>query len=254
MPNLPEYAEKNREYWSRTSQDWVEPGRRSWADPTIVWGIWSLPESEVQALGDLGRFAGKDVIELGCGTGYVSSWMARLGARPVGIDVTPAQLDSARSFQKEFGIEFPLFEGNAEAVPLPDCSFDFAISEYGASIWCDPYKWIPEAARLLRTGGELMFLRNSTLSMLCTPDMGPAQEKLCRPWRSINRLEWPGEGVEFQLPAGDMVRLLVGAGFRIDNLIELFAPPDAVDTRHEYVKADWAMQWPSEEFWCATKV
>ena len=38
-------------------------------------------------------------------------------------------------------------------VPLPDASFDLAVSEYGASLWADPYKWIPEAARLLRPGG-----------------------------------------------------------------------------------------------------
>jgi len=34
------------------------------------------------------------------------------------------------------------------------------ISEYGASIWCDPYRWIPEASRLLRPGGDLVFLVN----------------------------------------------------------------------------------------------
>lgn len=49
-------------------------------------------------------------------------------------------------------------------VPLEDGSFDVAVSEYGASIWCDPGKWIPEAARLLRPGGEVVFLRNSTLA------------------------------------------------------------------------------------------
>ena len=65
---------------------------------------------------------------------------------------------SARALQLEFGLEFPLLHGNAEEVPFPDGSFDLAISEYGASIWCDPYRWIPEAARLLRSGGELVFL------------------------------------------------------------------------------------------------
>ena len=55
-------------------------------------------------------------------------------------------------------------------MPLPDASFDFAISEYGASIWCDPYEWIPEAARLLRPGGRLVFLVNAPLIMLCGPD------------------------------------------------------------------------------------
>ena len=64
------------------------------------------------------------------------------------------------TLQAEFGIEFPLHLGNAEATPFPDASFDFAISEYGAAIWCDPYKWIPEAARLLRPGGRLHFLGN----------------------------------------------------------------------------------------------
>jgi hypothetical protein len=39
-----------------------------------------------------------------------------------------------------------------------------------------PFKWIPEAARLLRPGGELVFLRNSTLSMLCMPDTGKIRE------------------------------------------------------------------------------
>ena len=61
-------------------------------------------------------------------------------------------------------------------MPLRDKSFDLVISEYGASIWCDPYKWIPEAARLLRSGGELVFLRNSTLSMVCMPDTGKVAE------------------------------------------------------------------------------
>ena len=74
-----------------------------------------------------------DTIELGCGTAYISAWLARRGARPVGIDITPAQLETARRMQGEFGLDFPLLEASAEDVPLPDESFDLAISEYGAS-------------------------------------------------------------------------------------------------------------------------
>ena len=66
--------------------------------------------------------------------------------------------------------QFPLVHGNAERVPYPDASFDLAISEYGAAIWCDPYAWIPEAARLLRPGGRLVFLGNHTLLQLCALD------------------------------------------------------------------------------------
>jgi ubiquinone/menaquinone biosynthesis C-methylase UbiE len=93
---------------------------------------------------------GQDAIELGCGTAYVSAWLARRGARPVGIDNSEQQLATARRLQAQHSLVFPLIHGNAESVPYPDESFDFAISEYGAAIWADPYHWIPEAARLLR--------------------------------------------------------------------------------------------------------
>ena len=69
----------------------------------------------------LGDVAGLDVIELGCGTAYFAAWLARQGARPVGVDVTPAQLDTARRMQEETGLTFPLIEANAEDVPLPGC-------------------------------------------------------------------------------------------------------------------------------------
>jgi len=115
----------------------------------------------------------QDVVELGCGTAYVGAWLKRRGARRVvGVDITPAQLESARRVNIKTGLGLELVEANAEATGLPGASFDLAISEYGASIWCDPYKWIPEAARLLRSNGELVFLRNSTLSILCMPDTG----------------------------------------------------------------------------------
>ncbi len=45
--------------------------------------------------------------------------------------------------QRETGIEFPLVEAPGESVPLPDASFDLAVSEYGASTWADPFDWIP---------------------------------------------------------------------------------------------------------------
>ena len=120
-----------------------------------------------RSCGVLGDVDGLDVVELGCGTAYFSAWLARRGARPVGVDITPAQLETARRMQRETGLEFPLVEADAGATGLPDASFDLALSEYGASIWVDPYRWIPEAARLLRPGGRLVFLRNSTLAVLC---------------------------------------------------------------------------------------
>ncbi len=62
----------------------------------------------LHALGDV---AGLDVVELGCGTAYLSAWLARRGARPVGVDVTPAQLETARAMQRETGLDVPTDRG-----------------------------------------------------------------------------------------------------------------------------------------------
>jgi SAM-dependent methyltransferase len=157
--------------------------------------------------------------------------------------------------QEETGIVFPLVEASAEDVPLPSESFDLAVSEYGASIWCNPHLWIPEAARLLRPGGRLWFLRNSTLSILCAPDEGKPSDALQRPQRGLGRLEWPGEiGVEWQLPHGELFRVIRDAGFELLDLIELYAPDDAEDHPfYDTFSADWARRWPAEEIWVAKK-
>jgi SAM-dependent methyltransferase len=250
---LPDHAVTNRTFWTAEAAAYLEPGRRSWADPEPSWGIWGIPEAEVHLLPDV---TGLDTIELGCGSAYVSAWLARRGARPVGVDITPAQLATARALQAEHGLTFPLIEASAEAVPLPDASFDLAISEYGAAIWCDPYRWIPEAARLLRPGGRLIFLGNSTLSMLCSSDDvdEPVHEELVRPhFGGLGRIAWPdGSSVEFHLGHGDMIRLLRASGFEIEDLVELQAPEGAT-TRYPYVTPEWAHRWPCEEAWVARK-
>jgi SAM-dependent methyltransferase len=249
---LPDHVQRNRQHWDETAGNWVAPGRRNWEAPEPSWGAWAIPETELHLLPD--DLAGMDAIELGCGTGYVSAWLARRGAKPVGIDNSAAQLATARAFQQEFGVEFPLVHGNAEHVPYPDGSFDFAISEYGAAIWCDPYEWVPEAARLLRPGGRLVFLGNHTLLQLCAPDeLAPASDRLLRDYFGLHRLEWPDDGsVEFALPYGEWFRLLRDTGFEIEDLLELQAPAGA-SRDFDYVTADWAKHWPSEHVFKAVK-
>jgi SAM-dependent methyltransferase len=238
----------NRAAWDGFAADYAESGWRNWATDTVSWGIFNVPEGEVGMLPP--DLAGMDVIELGCGTAYVSAWLARRGARPVGIDNSPNQLETARALQQEFGIDFPLHLGDAERLPFPDASFDFAISEYGASIWCDPERWIPEAARVLRPGGRLHFLVNSTLLMLCTgeDEEAPVGATLERPLFGMHRFAWPDGSVEFHLPPGEMIRVLRGSGFEIEALVELRAPEGAT-TRYPYVTPEWARQWPCEEVW-----
>ena len=197
-----------------------------------------------------------DIVELGCGTAYFSAWLAKRGARVVGVDPMPAQLETARRMMRETGIEFELVQAPGESVPLPDASFDVVLSEHGAAIWADPYRWIPEAARLLLPGGRLVFLHPTPLAHLCFPDAGAITTELRRSYFGLGRVEWPGEneGVEYQLAYGNWIALLRDCGFEIERLIELQAPPEA--TTHPYysdVPADWARQWPNEEIWVARK-
>jgi SAM-dependent methyltransferase len=250
---LPEHVLRNRTQWDVWAQEFVATGEADWKRDTPTWGIWGVPES------DIGMFPseldGKDTIELGCGTAYVSSWLARRGARPVGIDNSEVQLATAHRLQREHGLQFPLIHGNAENVPYPDGSFDFAISEYGASLWCDPELWVKEAARLLRPGSPLVFMVNSYLLTLCMPDEqnAAASNRLVRPAFDLYRLEWPFEtSVEFHLSHGDWIRLLRRHGFEVEDLVEVRPPGDST-TRYSFVDVEWARQWPSEEVWKARK-
>jgi len=253
MTELPEHVRINRAKWDEIAKDWVAGGERGWAQATPSWGLWGVPESELHLFPD--DLDGKDVIELGCGTAYVSSWLARRGARVVGIDNSAQQLATARRLQQKHGLAIELIHGNAEEVPKPDASFDIAISEYGACLWADPDLWVPEAARLLRPGGRLIFLTNSYLMHLCMPpeDNVAATDRLLRPAFGMKRIEWPTDpGVEFHLSHADWIALLRASGFEIESLTDVKPGPHAT-TRYPFVTLDWARQWPCEEVWKARK-
>jgi SAM-dependent methyltransferase len=242
---------RNVEHWTRANSEFDDAvAAQRWAETDVSWGLWRTPEAEVGVLGDV---SGLDVVELGCGTAYFSAWLARLGARVVGVDPTPAQLLTARRMQKEFGLEFPLVEGFGEEVPLPDGSFDLALSEYGASLFADPYRWIPEAHRLLRPGGRLVFMRPSPLLYLCAGEDG-LTEQLHHPMRGLGRVEKPGDSDEFVLPHSDLFGVLRRSGFELEHLVEVYAPADAQrHERYSYTTPEWARKWPNEEIWAARK-
>lgn len=248
----------NREHWNATADHWVAPGRRDWASEEVTWGVFRVPDAELGALPDV---AGRDVVELGCGTGYISAWVLRRGARSVvGVDPTEGQLATARTLQAEFALPFPLVQAAGEAVPLCSGSCDLVVSEYGAAIWADPRVWLAEAARLLRPGGELVFLGNSVAFMLCCQDDDtPPTEAMRRPQRGMHRWTWPGEpAVEFHVSHGEVIRLLRDAGLEVVDLIEVYAPEGADDAtlcsgEIDFVSAEWAQRWPVEEIWRARK-
>jgi len=247
-----EYLSINRDIWNADAANWVDFARSRWSLETPEWGTWSNPEDGLDLLPR--DMTGIEAIELGCGTGYVSYWMIRRGARVTAVDISAEQLLTARRLAAEHGAEIAFIEGNAEATGLPDAAFDFAISEYGASIWCPPDKWLREAWRLLRPGGRLVFLGNHPLSLICEPlDGSPADRTLHRPYRGMwgadwTQVEFEPTGVCFNLTLSGWMDLFTEIGFRVTRYQELYAPERAEGTRAA-IPADWAKSYPVEQVW-----
>jgi SAM-dependent methyltransferase len=82
---LPEHARRNRAAWNADADDYLARHGTRQLTGGMGWGTWFLPESELRVLGEV---AGRDVLELGCGSAQWSIALARAGARPVGLDLS----------------------------------------------------------------------------------------------------------------------------------------------------------------------
>jgi SAM-dependent methyltransferase len=255
MPEQPEavvasedHVRRNRAAWNADADAYQARNAATLAaGGGMAWGVWQIPESR---LGILGEVAGRTVLELGCGGARWSVALARAGARAIGLDLSERQLAHARRLVQASGMPVALVQASGEAVPLADASVDVVVCDYGAMTFADPYRTVPEAARVLRPGGLFAFNTSSPLLELCWPDDAErATDRLIRDYFGLHRLASDRGMVSFQLPYGDWVRLFRANGLEILDLVEPRPDPDAVSSYRDDQERAWSRRWPAECIW-----
>jgi ubiquinone/menaquinone biosynthesis C-methylase UbiE len=247
LSELTEHEARNRASWNADADAYQERHGTQLADSSgLAWGTYQIPETELRILGDV---VGKDILELGCGAAQWSIALAKVGARPVGIDLSERQLEHARRLLAEVGVEFPLIHASAEKVPLPDASFDIVFCDHGAMTFADPYRTVPEASRLLRAGGLFAFSHHTPIETIVWPmDSDHVGDRLVNDYFGMHRLDDADDTI-FQLPYGEWIRLFRQSGFVVEDLVEPRPAEDATSSYRNAEERAWARRWPAEEIW-----
>jgi SAM-dependent methyltransferase len=244
-------SERNRLFWDRQSDEYQERHREFINRSEPRWGMWQVPESELQVLGDV---SGKDVLELGCGAAQWGVLLARQGARMVGLDNSARQLDHARERLAADDVDFPLVHAAAEEMSFEDESFDVVFCDHGALSFADPLVVVPEVARVLRPGGLLAFSHTTPFAWMCWDEESDhVVDRLVLDAFGLHRYEESDGSVGFNLPYSGWVKLFRANGFTIEELIEIRPEEGAESTYQPPEDTAWARRWPMEEIWKVRK-
>jgi SAM-dependent methyltransferase len=244
------YVAANRAAWDRWSDKYQR--KHGWlldGEHAEAWGLWRLPECDVGLLGDV---RDRDVLESGCGAARWSIALARRGARVVALDLSVKQLAHARAAIPA-DVSMRVVEGRAEALPFAPDSFDVVFSDYGAMSWADPSLSVPEVARVLRSGGVLVFCTTSPLLLLfLDPQTGALGTELRTDYFGMRTRTVGPDAIDFQLPYGEWISLFADSGLAVERLIEVRPPESAFTTFRDRPLA-WARRWPTENIWRVRK-
>jgi len=213
----------NSAWWDADADDYhVEHGEFLGVSD-FVWCPEALREEDARLLGDV---AGRDVLEVGCGSAPCSRWLAEQGARVVGLDLSAGMLRYAAAAGEATGLSVPLIRANAERLPFASGSFDIACSAFGAVPFvADVGELFADVARVLRPGGSWVFAVTHPMRWIFPDDPGPDGLRVTGSYFDRTPyVEVDADGratyVEHHRTLGDLVRALNGAGFTLLDLVE----------------------------------
>jgi SAM-dependent methyltransferase len=141
MAELAEFKQRTRATWA--AGDFPAVAERQ---------LWPVGERLVKRVG-IGR--GEDVLDVACGTGNAAIRAAQAGGHVVGVDLTPELFEAGRRLAAKAGVEVIWMEGDAEALPVEDESFDVVLSVFGCMFAPRHEVAARELARALRPDGRL---------------------------------------------------------------------------------------------------
>jgi SAM-dependent methyltransferase len=160
-----------RRYWNERVND-----TRLSADPPGAPGFYTaldayrLRKNEyLPQVVDFGAWAGRQVLEIGCGPGLDLARFAKGGALVTGVDISPVALDLARGCCRAAGVPATLIEADGACLPFADASFDLVYCHGVLSFVRDPARVVTEAHRVLRPGGQVILMvynRRSWMNLL----------------------------------------------------------------------------------------
>ncbi len=251
MSETTDHVRKNRTHWESQSAAYQSANARQlnrW--DRLAWGVWDTPEDDIVALGDVRDL---DALEYGCGASQFGIKVAMRGASVTGLDVSLPQLQQGQEHMRETGVHNPVVQADGERIPFRDGSFDLVFCDHGVMGFADPYRTMPEVARVLRSQGRFVFNGTTPWIWVAWGDEGlPATREMRSDYFGLRTAEgtdpeWNTS--EFQLTYGDWIRLFRANGFQIEDLIELRPAVDADTTYDDYAPLEWARAYPSEHIW-----
>ncbi|WP_341770976.1 class I SAM-dependent methyltransferase [Actinocrispum wychmicini] len=213
----------NIAWWDADADDYLADHGPTLGDADFLWCPEGLRE---QDLGLLGPVAGKDVLEVGCGSAPCARWLVSQGARVAAVDLSAGMLRHAARLNSVTGITPLLIRANAEQLPFGSSSFDVACSAFGAVPFvADVRPVFDEVFRVLRPGGRWVFAVTHPIRWIFPDDPGPAGLQVITSYFDRTPyVEVDASGratyVEHHRTLGDYIRALTGSGFVLADLIE----------------------------------
>jgi SAM-dependent methyltransferase len=129
--------------------------RDAWALFAPLEVVTMVPAAKLVKFARIG--AGQRHLDVACGTGVVPVTAARRGAVVSGLDLSPVLLERARQNAEIAGVAIDFTEGDVEALPYADASFDVVTSQFGHIFAPRPMIAIGEMLRVLKPGGTIAF-------------------------------------------------------------------------------------------------